>query len=149
MWGGGNNFIPFCENEIAAKESFKSDFMFKFINGKIPNEFESAFIPTKALNFSKEAKAVLDAGRAIFKHYHANATSKNPTQNPLNLEYNANASLYDIKEHFKGRGGKNNKINDTSKDEKFNELETNLSKALKTIATKITPKIYEYGFLKE
>ena len=36
-----------------------------------------------------------------------------------------------------------------SDDESYNDLMTTLRLALKELATKITPKIYEYGFLRE
>lgn len=141
---GHNHFIPFSENEINAKEAFKSNFMFQFINGKIKNQTNNAlfadnFIPQKPLKFSPQAKAVLDAGREIFKYYHENAT---------NDEYNANASLYDIKAYFQGRNEKG-KMNTTSKDENYNALIANLRKALKNLALKIEPKIYEYEFLRK
>ena len=56
-----------------------------------------SFIPDKPLEFSKEAKAVFDAGREIWRYYHQNARQN---------DYNENASLYDIKEHFQGRNEK-------------------------------------------
>ncbi|MCL2118798.1 MAG: hypothetical protein FWH27_10275, partial [Planctomycetaceae bacterium] len=61
---------------------------------------------------------------------------------------NVNASLYDIREHFQGRNDKG-KMNNTSDDETYNELIGNLRSALKVLATKIEPKVYEYGFLKK
>jgi hypothetical protein len=36
-----------------------------------------------------------------------------------------------------------------SSDERFNELDAKLRSALKTLAEKIVPKVYEYGFLRE
>lgn len=165
MAGGGgvdtfvNHFIPFTEKEVGAKEAFKSDFMVKFINGKIkaPKEKQTqkqgfanadfyvntqSFIPTKPLEFSKEAKAVFEAGREIWRYYHTN-DFKDPHK-----AYNANASLYDIKAHFQGRNDKG-RMNARSDDARYNELMTNLRNALKTLAKKITPKIYDYGFLRE
>jgi hypothetical protein len=40
-------------------------------------------------------------------------------------------------------------MNNTSKDETYNALIANLRTALKMLAKKIEPKVYEYGFLKE
>ena len=100
---------------------------------------EKSFIPDKPLEFSKEAKAVFDAGREIWRYYH-----KNARQN----DYNENASLYDIKEHFQGRNEKG-RMNARSDDESYNGLMATLRLALKDLAAKITPKIYEYGFLRE
>jgi hypothetical protein len=58
-----------------------------------------------------------------------------------------NASLYDIREHFQGRNEKG-KMNNTSTDQKYNELIENLRLALKILTQKIEPKVYEYEFLK-
>ena len=78
---GINHFIPFSEKDIDAAEAFDSHFM-------------QDFIPTKPLEFSDEAKEVLQAGKEIFKHYH--------TQAKDSKDYNPNAALYDIKAHFQG-----------------------------------------------
>ena len=59
-----------------------------------------------------------------------------------------NASLYDIREYFQGRNEKG-KMNNKSDNEKYNELIENLRLALKILAKKIEPKVYEYEFLKE
>jgi hypothetical protein len=40
-------------------------------------------------------------------------------------------------------------MNAKSEDATYNELIANLRSALKTLAKKIEPKVYEYGFLKE
>jgi hypothetical protein len=61
---------------------------------------------------------------------------------------NANASFYDIREHFQGRD-KSGKMNITSGDTQYNALIGDLRSALKTLALKIQPKVYEYGFLVE
>ena len=39
-------------------------------------------------------------------------------------------------------------MNSTSEDERYNELLAGLRKAMKKLAAKIEPKVYEYGFLK-
>ena len=61
--------------------------------------------------------------------------------------YNVNASLYDIRAHFQGRNNKG-VMNNKSDDETYNDLIANLRSTLKTLAKKIEPKVYEYGFLK-
>ena len=94
------------------------------------------------MKFSKEAKAVFDAGREIWRYYHTQ--NFNDPKKP----YNENASLYDIKEYFQGRNEKG-RMNAKSDDETYNDLMATLRLALKELATKITPKIYEYGFLRE
>ena len=182
-----NHFIPFSLSEVGGtKESFASNFMFEFINGKIKPKtpetpktlatpslrgVENAeaihskgdtlppqktlfpeiqakaqnFIPTKPLKFSVEAKKVFEAGRELYKYYHAQ-DFKDPAK-----PYNANASLYDIKEHFQGRDDKG-KMNPPQKasDPHYKELLATLNLALRELATKkIKQKIYDYGFLRE
>ena len=61
---------------------------------------------------------------------------------------NVNASLYDIKEHFQGRNDKGI-MNNKSDDATYTGFIIALRAALKTMAKKIEPKVYEYGFLKE
>jgi len=87
------------------------------------------------LSFSPEAQAVIDAGRELWRYYHSKPN------------VNVNASLYDIKEYFQGRN-QQGKMNFRSNDETYNELIANLREKLKTLAKKIEPKVYEYGFLK-
>ena len=140
-----NHFIPFSQKEVGAREVFKSHFMFDFINGKIKNgTLDDCFIPNTPLNFSAEAKAVFSAGCEIWRYYHKNAKAD---------KYNANASLYDIKEYFQGRGegvnGKKGKMNAKSEDSHYNDLIADLRIALQNLADKITPKIYEYEFLRD
>ncbi len=119
---------------------------------ELESELES-FIPTKPLEFSQEAQAVFEAGLELWKYYHTSASDKTSPQSLANpyAPYNPNASLYDIKEFFKGRkmNDKNGKLNATSKDEHFNALMSSLNLALANLAKKLEPKIYEYGFLEE
>jgi hypothetical protein len=82
-------------------------------------------------------------GRELWKYYHSIETKHNQFSS-----FNVNAGLYDIREFFKGRT-ESGRINTKSDDKKFNTLDTNLKDALKVLAEKITPKVYEYGFLLE
>jgi len=139
---GVNHWIPFMENEINARERFDSHFMMSFIGGKIINngysnlfEQEEDKFFTKR-EFSPEATNVFNAGRELWRYYHAQP------------KCNVNASLYDIREYFQGRNEKDI-MNSKSADEKYNELIGDLRTELKTLAEKIEPKVYEYGFLKE
>ena len=88
---------------------------------------------------SKEAKAVLNAGRELWKYYHKTIKT---TKKAF-----VDASLYEIREYFKGRDGKG-RMKPKATDEQFNELDADLRSALKKLAAKIQPKVYEYGFLK-
>ena len=144
---GINHWIPFTEQEVDAPERFASNFMTDFIKGKIkPTEEEEHqkifnqdnlnLIPSAPLVFSSEAQAVFDAGRELW-HYYIKQENINP-----------NASLYDIREYFQGRNEKG-KMNNSSNDETYTTLISNLREKLKILAGKITPKVFEYGFLKK
>ncbi len=148
--GGTNHFIPFTEQEINAQERFESSFMTDFIKGKLKQNTTSDVFGnvTKAgttpLEFSAEATAVFDAGRELWKYYHK---SINHINTSLNKKPNANASLYDIREYFQGRGEKG-RMNTKSEDEIYTKLVADLRETLKVLAKKIEVKVYEYGFLK-
>jgi hypothetical protein len=169
---GVNHWIPFTEREVNAQAKFESRFMTDFIQGKIKTEQEAgdlfgsdkkSLIPTQPLVFSDEACAVFDAGRALWTYYHAQKfapqfpSSGGVTEGRGGNEgrggkaggtiYNPNASLYDIREHFQGRN-EAGKMNNKSQDEQYNQLIATLRESLKTLAKKIEPKVYEYGFLK-
>ncbi len=126
---GVNHWIPFAEEEVGAKDCFKSHFMSDYLR-------DSASLRE---NLSPAARAVLDAGRELWRYYHAQ-----PDADP-------NASFYDIRLHFQGAKtdakGKT-KMNSTSSDETYALLLANLRAAMKDLARQIEPKVYEYGFLK-
>ncbi|ECP7275269.1 hypothetical protein FU701_03835 [Campylobacter jejuni] len=139
---GINHFIPFSEKELGVtKEAFKSDFMYKFIKGKIKDENSLFDDELTKIEFSSQAKELLKAAKELFKYYHTHSEDKN---------YLVNASLYDIKEFFQGRDEKG-KMNRPSKakDDHYKALLSDLNEALNVLAKKLEPKIYEYGFLKE
>ncbi|GAA9751982.1 hypothetical protein VN0186_14290 [Helicobacter pylori] len=143
---GTNHFIPFSETEVNAKERYSSHALLDFLKGKIKEEGDSLFLnakkENKPLEFSPSASRVFDAGREIYRYYH--------TQDFTNLPYNANISLYDIKEFFQGRNAQG-KLNlpAKAKDEHYKQLYANLQDALKDLAKDLQPKVYEYGFLRE
>ncbi|EJB21191.1 hypothetical protein HPCPY6261_0032 [Helicobacter pylori CPY6261] len=143
---GTNHFIPFSETEVNAKERYSSHALLDFLKGGIKEEGDSLFLnakkENKPLEFSLCASRVFDAGSEIYRYYH--------TQDPTNRPYNANASLYDIKEFFQGRNAQG-KLNlpAKAKDEHYKQLYANLQDALKDLAKEIQPKVYEYGFLRE
>ncbi|MFS7885656.1 hypothetical protein ACMAV3_07890 [Helicobacter pylori] len=145
---GTNHFIPFSEDEVDSKERYLSHALLDFLKGKIKEskESDSLFLnakkENKPLKFSPNASKVFDAGKEIYRYYH--------TQDFTHTPYNANASLYDIKEFFQGRN-KQGRLNSptTAKDEYYKQLYANLQYALKDLAKEIQPKVYEYGFLRE
>lgn len=148
---GTNHWIPFTEQEVNASEKFESNFMTDFINGKIKIEdnedklFEAKPKQTEKLVFSDQAQAVFDAGRELWKYYHATI---NDSRNEWKGDKNVNASLYDIRAYFQGRN-EAGRMNSSSDDAKYMELINKLREEIKKLATKIEPKVYEYGFLKK
>ncbi|EAK0964985.1 hypothetical protein A0Y90_00790 [Campylobacter upsaliensis] len=155
---GINHFIPFSEKELNAAEAFESHFMLEFIQGKIKisnkkkkgqqefnfqsDELEDTFIPTKPLEFSREAKEVFKAAKELFKHYHEQAKDE--------TNYTPNTALYDIKAHFQDFNDKG-KMNppQKAKNEYYKQKLGELNYALKNLAKKIEVKVYEYEFLLE
>ena len=152
---GVNHWIPFTEEEVGAKDCFKSHFMSDFLSGRIAsgpnpvnpvNPVENLSARSAPLrlcvneNMSPAATSVLDAGRELWRYYHSQ-----PDANP-------DASYYDIRMHFQGAtvdaNGKS-KMNSDSKDAKYTELIGNLRAAMKRLAKEIEPKVYEYGFLRK
>ena len=138
---GTNQWIPFSEQDINSREKFESNFMTKYIQGKLKQETVSDLFGaheqrTTTLEFSSEAQEVFNAGRELWKYYH---------QQP---NCNVNASLYDIREYFQGRNDKG-KMNNKSEDEIYMSLINELRAKLRNIEKKIEPKVYEYGFLKQ
>ncbi|EJB48872.1 hypothetical protein [Helicobacter pylori] len=145
---GTNHFIPFSEDEVDSKERYSSHALLDFLKGEIKEskESDSLFLnakkENKPLKFSPSASKVFDAGKEIYRYYHKQDFTHTP--------YNANASLYDIKEFFQGRN-KQGRLNSRAKakDEYYKQLYANLQYALKDLAKEIQPKVYEYGFLRE
>ncbi|MGL2571555.1 hypothetical protein ACQJ5E_06975 [Helicobacter pylori] len=145
---GINHFIPFSEDEVNSKERYLSHALLDFLKGEIkePKKSDSLFLnakkENKPLKFSPSASKVFDAGKEIYRYYH--------TRDFANRPYNANASLYDIKEFFQGRN-KQGRLNSPTKakDKYYKQLYANLQDALKDLAKEIRPKVYEYGFLRE
>ena len=140
---GTNHWIPFTEYEVNAQAKFESHFMTDFIKGKISPEasgdtlFEQGKTQErKPLQFSEEATAVFDAGRELWKYYHAQ------------MNVNVNASLYDIRAYFQGRNPQG-RMNSKSDDANYMALINELRSKLTILAEKIQPKVFEYGFLKE
>jgi hypothetical protein len=138
---GINYWIPFYEKEVNAREKFANNFLADFINGKLKQTngqteiFGEKKLREASLQFSPEAQAVFEAGKKLWKYYHAQP------------KCNVNASFYDIREYFQGRNAKGT-MNSKSEDAKYNELIGDLRSALVVLAKKIEPKVYEYGFLK-
>lgn len=147
---GVNHWIPFSEAEVGAQDEFDSHFMKDYITGNLPKDnpqpVERDFFPVEEadndmqpIKFSPEAQAVIDAGRGLWRYYHAQQGA------------NPNASYYEIRLHFQGtKTTKSGKVqmNSDSTDKKYTVLLSTLRNCMKALAAKIEPKVYEYGFLK-
>jgi len=140
---GANDWIPFAESEVNSRDKFASNFMSNFLRGKVSRELadvehvfgETPYYGRSGIEFSPDANAVFECGKKLWKYYHAQRNC------------NVNASLYDIREYFQGRNDRG-KMNNKSDDVKYNALIGDLRAALKMLAKKIEPKVYEYGFLR-
>lgn len=145
------HWIPFYEDEVNSCAPFNSRFMADFLHGKIERQkvevlgglFEqqeaeevAKTVPFDAL--SDEAKAVLDAGKEIWKYYMSKPG------------VSVNASFLDIRAYFQGfkttEKGKR-MMNSTSEDARYTELLADFRAKMKALEAHIEPKIYEHGFL--
>jgi hypothetical protein len=137
---GVNNWIPFSEQDVNSREKFETNFMSKYINGKLKTDnsgdlFGTQTQRTTPLVFSAEATEAMNSGRELWKYYQGQPNC------------NVNASLYDIREHFQGRND-TGKMNNKSDDATYMQLIGDLREKLRLLADKIEPKVYEYEFLK-
>lgn len=131
---GTNYWIPFTEIEVDAKEKFSNNFMSNFLKGKInyncklpqkPMLFENeSFNISSPRLLSMESEKVMNSGKKLWKYYHSKDA------------INVNASLYEIREYFQGRNDKG-KMNNSSNDEIYTELISDLRNSLKRLAKKI------------
>ena len=152
---GTNHWIPFSEEEVDAQERFDSHYMHNYITHPVsitmdePGATQNSMFTEKEIpstssytpieHQSGEALAVMKAGRDLWRYYH-----HQPGANP-------NASYYDIRLHFQGiKVSKNGKeqMNTSSTDPTYSTLLATLRQAMKQLAARIEPKVYQYGFLK-
>jgi hypothetical protein len=113
-----NHFIPFTEAEVNAPARFESDFVVQYLEKK---------------KLSKEAKAVLDAGRGLWKAYFSETDIYNVREEfKLNR---ADVGWYQIRNALKKRI-------ETPVD--FADFEM----AYKNLSTKLQPLVFKLGFLR-
>lgn len=137
---GINHWIPFSENDISAKDTFTSHFLYNYINGKLHTELSlienDNHVPIKKLIFSNTASIVFAAAKNIWIYY-----------NHKNINANPNASLYDIKLYFQDNELATVRLSGFSNDKEYNNLMKTLKKSLYHLSLEIIPKVYEHGFL--
>ena len=121
-WSIINHFIPYTETEVNAPDRFESDFMVQYLAEK---------------KLSKEAKAVLDAGRTLWQAYFAETDVRN-VRDDLKLN-RPDVGWYQIRNALKAR----NTNNDAAPVD-FSLFET----AYKTLSEKLQPQVFELGFLR-
>lgn len=150
--GKPNHWIPYREEDVNAKDSFKSHFMYDFLSGKVKRAKISVANPTlfdemeseqlaevvPLASLSKEAQDVYECGKEIWRYYMSQKDAQ------------CNASYYDIRAYFQGfsenkRGQLT--MNSDSKDYNYLILKRTLTEALKALAVRISKKAYDHGFL--
>ena len=129
-----NQWIPFKEEEVQAKDCFENHFMTDFISGQYSPKtspiIDNSLIPTTKLTFSAEAREVFATGKKLWQFYHSQKIT------------NPNASLYEIQKFFQ------NLQSDETAFKKYDELITELRNRIKILSENIKQKAILYGFLK-
>jgi hypothetical protein len=120
-WSIINHFIPFSETDVGANGRFESDFMVEYLKDK---------------TLSKHAKAVLDAGKEIWKLYFASDFNRK-IRNQFKLN-RPDVGWYQIRNAL----AENAKENATEFD--VSDFKT----AYEELSEKLQPQVYEFGFLK-
>ena len=117
-WSLVNHFIPFTEGEVGAAGRFESDFMVRHMAG---------------MAFSPEAQAVLDAGRALWRRYHAIAFPRK-IRDALKLN-RPDAGWYQVRKSLEAYA-------DTELTD-FGSFKA----AYAALGDKLRPQVFELGFL--
>jgi hypothetical protein len=121
-WSIVNHFIPFTESEVNASERFESDFMAQYLAGK---------------KLSPEAKAVIDAGRELWKAYFS-ASDVYKVREELKLN-RPDVGWYQIRKALLAR----NSSGDFAPIS-FGEFK----KCYEKLSDKLQPQVFELGFLR-
>ncbi len=138
---GPNHWVPFSEEESGAKDETKNRFMIDLLAGKGEKRHVQGDLFKKVEGISRnpslspEARAVLEAAKALYRYYHAL-----PDANP-------DASFYDIRLRFQ-KTDERGRMNSSSDDETYNALLATLRAAQKPLAARIAEGAYRHGFLK-
>lgn len=119
-----NRLIPYDESEVGAPGRFESDFMVRYLADK---------------KLSPETAAVLAAGRDLWRAYFAKTDPHN-IRDELKLN-RPDVGWYQIRNALKSR----NASGDNSAPVDFSAFEH----VYKGMTEKLTPMVYELGFLKD
>jgi hypothetical protein len=121
-WSIVNHFIPFTESEVNASERFESDFMVQYLADK---------------KLSPEAKAVIDAGRELWKAYFS-ASDVYKVREELKLN-RPDVGWYQIRKALLARNSSGD-FAPVSFDE--------FKKCYEKLSDKLQPQVFELGFLR-
>ena len=122
QWSIVNHFIPYTEEDVNAPDRFESDFMVKYMQGKI---------------FSAEANAVLQEGKKLWQAYFAH-TDVRSVRDELKLN-RADVGWYQIRKALQARNASSD-----FPPVSFKAFED----SYKVLTEKLQPMVYELGFLK-
>ncbi|MEQ1539938.1 MAG: hypothetical protein ABL928_13510 [Sphingorhabdus sp.] len=117
-WSLVNHFIPFSEAEVGAKARFESDFMVRHMAN---------------LDFSPEARAVLDEGRKLWQRFHATSFPRK-IRDEFKLS-RPDAGWYQIR-----------KALEAYRDTELTDLDP-FKTAYSALGDKLRPMVFELGFL--
>ena len=123
MWSIVNHFIPYTEEEVGASSRFESDFLVKYMKGK---------------SYSKEALAVLKAGKALWQAYFS-SSFPHPIREKFKLG-RSDVGYYQIRQALKALY----ETGEYTSHANFASLENSYA----VLTEKLTPQVYELGFLK-
>lgn len=124
-WNIVNHFIPFTEVEVGAKSRFESAFMVDYLKDK---------------KLSKEGAAVMDAGREVWRAYHA-VQFERKIREELKLN-RSDVGWYQIRKSLEAAGKSDANVGGTPFD--FSPFKA----AYDALSEKLRPMVYELGFLK-
>ncbi|WP_243787532.1 hypothetical protein [Pseudomonas amygdali] len=122
-WSLINHFIPFSEADVGAADRFESDFMVRYLDGKL---------------LSKDAISVLDCGRDIWKSYFSHVDAR-AVRDAYKLN-RPDVGWYQIRKALKERSRSNHYVPVS-----FGPFE----QSYQALTRKLKPQVYELGFLRE
>lgn len=170
---GTNHWIPFTEEQVGCRRSFRSTFMSEFLRdfldggtsvidkGSLLNDVDMTTteggkveIPIAAPGSGEGFPSTQEQGRtgnlpvtlsdeAKAVHDAALTVWRHYHAQPV---AKADASFYDIRRFFQGET--NGRMNNTSDDEEYTALVADLRAKQKALAARIAEKVYEHGFLR-
>lgn len=122
LWSIVNHFIPFTEVELGSTDRFESDFMVRFMDGKI---------------FSSESEAVLKSAKYLWQQYFT-LTDVASVRESLKLN-RPDVGWYQVRKALQARNKSGDYVPVS-----FDAFE----ESYEVLTEKLKPLIYEFGFLR-